>query len=104
MNTTGASDESVQLMPDTHFATSVFGGAGDGKKDMLRKKCHVVRKKNHVVRKLFYVASIFGGAASRKSGAPTRKKRKPWKKVPTPWKKLPTASILSGKADGCNEA
>ena len=76
MNTTGASDESVQLMPDTHFAASVFGGAGDGKKEMLRKKCHVVRKKNHVVRKLFYVASIFGGA-------PTRKKKKPWKKVPT---------------------
>ena len=83
MNTTGASDESVQRMPDTHFAASVFGGAGDGKKEMLRKKCHVVRKKNHVVRKLFYVASIFGEAASRKSGAPTRKKKKPWKKVPT---------------------
>ena len=71
MNTTGASDESVQLMPDTHFAASVFGGAGDGKKEMLRKKCHVVRKKNHVVRKNFYVASIFGGAASREN-------RQPW--------------------------
>ena len=38
---------------------SIFGGEGDGKKEMLRKKFYVVRKKNHVVRKLFYVASIF---------------------------------------------
>ena len=98
MNTTGASDESVQRMPDTHFAASVFGGAGDGKKEMLRKKCHVVRKKNHVVRKLFYVASIFGGAASRKSGAPTRKKRKPWKKLPTAGELSSTAGEVSSTA------
>ena len=84
MNTTGASDESVQRMPDTHFAASVFGGAGDGKKEMLRKKCHVVRKKNHVVRKLFYVASIFDGAAGRQNG--------------TPWKKVPTAGEVSSTA------
>ena len=47
------------------FMASISGGAADGKKEMLRKKCHVVRKKYHVVRKLFYVASIFGGAAAR---------------------------------------
>ena len=43
------------------------GGAGDGIKEMLRKKFYVVRKKNHVVRKIFYVASISIGAASRKN-------------------------------------
>ena len=52
------------------FTASVYGGAGDGKKEMLRKKTHVVRKKTHVVRKLFYVASIFGGAAGRKNRPP----------------------------------
>ena len=45
---------------------SIFDGAGDRKKEMLRKKYHVVRK-------IFYVASISRGAASRKN-------RPPWKK------------------------
>ena len=49
------------------FTASVYGGAGDGKKEMLRKKTHVVRKKTHVVRKFFYVASIFGGVARRRN-------------------------------------
>ena len=62
---------------------SIFGGAGDGIKEMLRKKFYVERKKNHVVRKLFYVASIFCGAAGRESGARAGKKRIPWKKVTT---------------------
>ena len=47
------------------ITASIFSGAGDGKNEMLRKKCHVVRKKNHVVRKLFYVASIFSYAKGR---------------------------------------
>ena len=55
------------------FAAAISGGAGDGIKEMLRKKYHVVRKKNHVVRKLFYVASIFGGAAGRKNMPPWKK-------------------------------
>ena len=46
------------------FTASISSGAVDGKKEMRRKKYHVVRKKTHVVRKLFYVASIFGGAAA----------------------------------------
>ena len=33
---------------------------------------------------------------------PWEKNTPPWTKVPPPWKKLPTASILNGKADGCN--
>ena len=66
------------------FTASVFGGAGDGKKEMLRKKTHVVRKKTHVVRKLFYVASIFGGAAGRKN-------RPPWKLSSTAWELSSTA-------------
>lgn len=47
--------------------------------------------------------------ASRSGGAPPVRQWMPWEenttpstKVPLPWKKLPTASILSGKADGCN--
>ena len=94
MDTTGASDEGFQRLPDTQFTASVFGGSGDRKKEMLRKKYHVVRKKNHVVRKIFYVASIFGGAAGRKN-------RPPWKKLPTAWELssmagyvFPTASTL----------
>ena len=47
------------------YVASIFGGVGDGKKEMLRKKTHVVRK-------FFYVASIFGDAAGRKN-------RSPWK-------------------------
>ena len=70
MDTTGASDEGFQRLPGTQFTASVFGGSGDRKKEMLRKKYHVVRKKNHVVRKIFYVASIFGGAAGRKNMPP----------------------------------
>ena len=66
------------------FTASVFGGAGDGKKEMLRKKTHVVRKKTHVVRKLFYVASIFGGVAGRKN-------RPPWQLSSTAGDFLPTA-------------
>ena len=49
------------------YVASIFGGVGDGNKEMLRKKTHVVRKKAHVVRKFFYVASIFGGAPGRKN-------------------------------------
>ena len=60
------------------FVFTAFGRAGDGKKEMLRKKFYVVRKKNHVVRKIFYVASIFCGAAGRKN-------RPPWEKVTQPW-------------------
>ena len=60
----------IWLNEKVRFAASVFGGAGDGKKEMLRKKYHVVRKKYHVVRKIFYVASIFGGAAGRKNRSP----------------------------------
>ena len=69
MDTTGASDEGFQRLPDTQFTASVFGGSGDRKKEMLRKKYHVVRKKNHVVRKLFYVASISGYTYARQRGA-----------------------------------
>ena len=60
----------IWLNEKVRFAASVFGGAGDGKKEMLRKKYHVVRKKTHVVRKLFYVASIFGRAARRRNRSP----------------------------------
>ena len=52
---------------------SISGGAGDGIKEMLRKKFYVVRKKNHVVRKIFYVASISVGAAGRKNRPRWRK-------------------------------
>ncbi|MCI6725630.1 MAG: hypothetical protein MR446_04200, partial [Bacteroidales bacterium] len=69
----------------------VFGGEGDGKKEMLRKKFYVVRKKNHVVRKLFYVASIFCGAAGRESGVRAVEKRMPWKKVTTAGSRSSTA-------------
>ena len=87
MDTTGASDEGFQRLPDTQFTASVFGGSGYRRKEMLRKKYHVVRKKYHVVRKLFYVASIFGGAAGRKN-------RPPWKKPPTAWELSSTAGTL----------
>ena len=52
------------------FTASISSGAGNGIKEMLRKKFYVVRKKYHVVRKLFYVASIFGGAAGRRHRPP----------------------------------
>ena len=52
------------------FTASISSGAGNGIKEMLRKKFYVVRKKYHVVRKLFYVASIFGGAAGRRNRPP----------------------------------
>ena len=78
-----------------------MNGAGDGKKEMLRKKFYVVRKKNHVVRKKFYVASIFGGAARRKKWVAGRKNLKPWELSSTAGKLSfmagdfsPTASIL----------
>ena len=73
------------------FTASVFGGAGGGKKEMLRKKTHVVRKKTHVVRKLFYVASIFGGAAGCKNRAAGCKNRPPWELSATAGDFLPTA-------------
>ena len=78
-----------------------MNGAGDGKKEMLRKKFYVVRKKNHVVRKLFYVASIFCGAARRKKWVTGRKNLQPWELSSTAGKLSsmagdfsPTASIL----------
>ena len=55
-----------------------MNGAGDGKKEMLRKNFYVVRKKKHVARKKFYVASIFGGAARRKKRVAGRENLKPW--------------------------
>ena len=64
----------------------------DGKKEMLRKKCHVVRKKNHVVRKLFYVASIFDGVASRKNGPPWELSSTAWEVSSTAGELFPTAS------------
>ena len=73
------------------YVASIFGGVGDGKKEMLRKKYHVVRKKNHVVRKLFYVASIFGDAAGRKN-------RSPWKLSSTAWELSSTAGDFSSTA------
>ncbi|MDD6921677.1 MAG: hypothetical protein PUI86_04760 [Bacteroidales bacterium] len=73
------------------FTAPAFGRAGDGKKEMLRKKVYVVRKKNHVVRKIFYVASIFCRAAGRKN-------RPPWKKLPLPWELSSTAGELSSTA------
>ena len=79
------------------FVFTAFGRAGDGKKEMLRKKFYVVRKKNHVVRKIFYVASIFCGAAGREGGARAGKKRMPWKKVPTAGELSSTAALA---ADG----
>ena len=81
----------IWLNEKVRFAASVFGGAGDGKKEMLRKKTHVVRKKTHVVRKLFYVASIFGGAAGRKN-------RSPWELSSTPWELSSTAGDFSSTA------
>ena len=81
----------IWLNEKVRFAASVFGGAGDGKKEMLRKKTHVVRKKTHVVRKIFYVASIFGGAAGRKN-------RSPWELSSTPWELSSTAGDFSSTA------
>ena len=56
---------------------SYFWRGGGWKKEMLRKKTHVVRK-------IFYVASIFGGAAGRKN-------RPPWKLSSTAWELSSTA-------------
>ena len=60
----------VRLIEEFTYVASIFGGVGDGKKEMLRKKTHVERKKTHVVRKFFYVASIFGGVARRRNRPP----------------------------------
>ncbi len=75
-----------------------MNGAGDGKKEMLRKKFYVVRKKNHVVRKLFYVASIFGGAARRKKWVAGRENLQPWELSSTAGKLSSTAGDFSPTA------
>ena len=81
----------IWLNEKVRFVASIFGGAGDGKKEMLRKKTHVVRKKTHVVRKIFYVASIFGRAARRKN-------RSPWELSSTLWEVSSTAGDFSSTA------
>ena len=83
--------ELIWLDEKIGFTASVFGGAGDGKKEMLRKKTHVVRKKSHVVRKLFYVASIFGGVAGRKNMPPWELSSTAWELSSTAGDFLPTA-------------
>ena len=77
------------------FTASTSGGAGNGIKEMLRKKFYVVRKKYHVVRKLFYVASILGGAARRRN-------RPPWELSSTAWEVSSTAGHFSSTASLVN--
>ena len=88
----------------------ISGGAGDGIKEMLRKKFYVVRKKNHVVRKIFYVASISVGAAGRKNRPRWRKtsrrcvtfvhRRRIFSHGIHAFTQCPSSSIKMGAADG----
>ena len=74
----------IWLNEKVRFAASVFGGVGDGKKEMLRKKYHVVRI-------LFYVGSIFCRAARRRN-------RLPWELSSPPWELSSTAGDFSSTA------
>ena len=47
---------------------TIFGGDGDRKKEMLRKKFYVRREFFYVRRDIFYVASLWGYPYARQKG------------------------------------